>query len=362
MSTGRTAPACSRSSASIRCRCSAGPLTLDADFNGAAGLRRHAEGGRERRGHPLRLRRGDEHPRRAAGCRRQVRGGEHRHGPGAAAGGNCRARHRRGPCRGGGGPARDRQPARLSFEIDKASFDGRVVGGLAAGGARRRHRGRRGARARHGIAAAARRLRRRPGADLRASADGAMRRFPPRCLPALRSICSLKAAELDLGLPIPATNAALDLEASAGALNIDLAQAELGGGTLKGAIAATLSDGEAQTTIRGTLERARLRNARLVRAQPARRLRPRRRLLRRLRPRPQRRRNRLHALRHRVVRAERRAPQHAQSAGLGRRDRGHRPGQGAQRDGCRARLLRASSARQRSPSGRRRARSRWPTA
>jgi hypothetical protein len=63
----------------------------------------------------------------------------------------------------------------------------------------------------------------------------------------------VKAQTLDLGAPIPATEAALKFEMADGNLSLDLASAKFAGGVLKGALAAALREGEAQVSLRGTL-------------------------------------------------------------------------------------------------------------
>jgi hypothetical protein len=63
----------------------------------------------------------------------------------------------------------------------------------------------------------------------------------------------LMAKTLDLGFPRKAAEAEVALEYSGGKLDIQLADAELAGGRLKGAIAATLADGEADASLRGSL-------------------------------------------------------------------------------------------------------------
>jgi hypothetical protein len=70
----------------------------------------------------------------------------------------------------------------------------------------------------------------------------------------------INAAALDLGLPLPASNAALHLGLSDGALNLDLAGADFAGGKLKGALAATVRDGEAGVSIRGALQSGQLQS------------------------------------------------------------------------------------------------------
>jgi uncharacterized protein involved in outer membrane biogenesis len=65
---------------------------------------------------------------------------------------------------------------------------------------------------------------------------------------------SVGAARLDLGAPIAATEARLDFKASNGKLEIDLAESDFAGGTLKGSAGATMSDSEAELSIRATLE------------------------------------------------------------------------------------------------------------
>jgi hypothetical protein len=64
---------------------------------------------------------------------------------------------------------------------------------------------------------------------------------------------AIAAKTLDLGLPIAAGDAKLEVDVSRSALNIDLIQADFGGGTLKGAIAATVADGEAHASLSGAL-------------------------------------------------------------------------------------------------------------
>jgi hypothetical protein len=64
---------------------------------------------------------------------------------------------------------------------------------------------------------------------------------------------SLTAATLDLGAPMPATDATLDFSLSAGTLHLDLVEAGFVGGTLKGAVAATVHDGEAEMSLRAGL-------------------------------------------------------------------------------------------------------------
>ncbi len=64
---------------------------------------------------------------------------------------------------------------------------------------------------------------------------------------------ALSAATLDLGGPIAATDAKLDLALIGGSLNLDLVEAGFAGGILKGAIAASLHEGEAEVSLRGGL-------------------------------------------------------------------------------------------------------------
>ncbi len=64
---------------------------------------------------------------------------------------------------------------------------------------------------------------------------------------------SINAATLDLGMPLPATDARIDFALSAGTLHLDLVDSHFAGGMLKGAIAATVHDGDAEMTLRGAL-------------------------------------------------------------------------------------------------------------
>ncbi len=65
---------------------------------------------------------------------------------------------------------------------------------------------------------------------------------------------TLSAAALDIGVPEPATDAKLAFQLADGALQIDLSSATFAGGTLKGALSATLRDGEADLSLRGGLQ------------------------------------------------------------------------------------------------------------
>ena len=74
--------------------------------------------------------------------------------------------------------------------------------------------------------------------------------LPPRVSVQLK----LTSDMLELGLPLKASDAALDLALSADKLNIDLREGQFGGGRIKGAIAATLRDGEAEVSLTGGLD------------------------------------------------------------------------------------------------------------
>src|SRR5262249_40732712 len=63
----------------------------------------------------------------------------------------------------------------------------------------------------------------------------------------------INAASLDVGAATPATDAQFHVSLSEGALNIDLLESSFAGGSLKGAVAAALHDGEAEVTLRGGL-------------------------------------------------------------------------------------------------------------
>jgi hypothetical protein len=79
------------------------------------------------------------------------------------------------------------------------------------------------------------------------------RAFASGLPPGLRLDLALKAAELDLGGPVPATDATLEVEFADGAFNLDLVEAGFAGGELKGAVAATMQDGEATASLRANL-------------------------------------------------------------------------------------------------------------
>lgn len=64
---------------------------------------------------------------------------------------------------------------------------------------------------------------------------------------------SFSADSLDLGAPVAATAARLDYRLADGELHLDLSEAKLAGGTLKGSIAAAIKDGEAELSLRGGL-------------------------------------------------------------------------------------------------------------
>lgn len=78
--------------------------------------------------------------------------------------------------------------------------------------------------------------------------------FAPAVPPELGLRFKLSAGVLDLGLPIPARDAVVEIGLTAGQLNIDLAQAEFAGGKLQGAIAGTIKDGEAEVSLRGAMQ------------------------------------------------------------------------------------------------------------
>jgi hypothetical protein len=65
---------------------------------------------------------------------------------------------------------------------------------------------------------------------------------------------TLDAATLDVGAPIPATDAKLALQFAAGKLHLDLASAVFAGGVLKGALTATVANGEVDLALRGGLQ------------------------------------------------------------------------------------------------------------
>ncbi len=69
---------------------------------------------------------------------------------------------------------------------------------------------------------------------------------------------TLNAASLDLGAPIAATDAKLAFQLSRGKLQLDLDSAKFAGGALKGALIATIGDGQADLTLRGGLQGATL--------------------------------------------------------------------------------------------------------
>jgi hypothetical protein len=64
---------------------------------------------------------------------------------------------------------------------------------------------------------------------------------------------ALSAGEFDLGAPILATDAKLEVGLAAGTLHVDLAEASLAGGTFKGSVVAAMRDGEAQVSLSGGL-------------------------------------------------------------------------------------------------------------
>jgi hypothetical protein len=90
-----------------------------------------------------------------------------------------------------------------------------------------------------------------PGAETGAWSKAA---FAPAVPPNVALDIRINAGALDLGLPLPASKAALQLGLAEGTLNVDLAGADFAGGKLKGALAAAVRDGEATVSIRGALQ------------------------------------------------------------------------------------------------------------
>ncbi len=64
---------------------------------------------------------------------------------------------------------------------------------------------------------------------------------------------TLNSKTLDVGAPLAASDAKLVVQLAAGKLELDLASAGFAGGTLKGALSATIHDGEADLSLRGAL-------------------------------------------------------------------------------------------------------------
>ena len=94
-----------------------------------------------------------------------------------------------------------------------------------------------------------------PGIEAGSWADTAFSRAMP---PDLDVDLEIGAARLDIGLPQTVADARLHLVLEGDALNIDLTQGGFAGGQLKGALAGTLRDGEADMTLRGTVEAGQL--------------------------------------------------------------------------------------------------------
>ncbi|HEX2255804.1 MAG TPA: AsmA-like C-terminal region-containing protein, partial [Afifellaceae bacterium] len=90
-----------------------------------------------------------------------------------------------------------------------------------------------------------------PGLEAEGWSDDAFGAVLP---PGVSLDLGLTADELGLGLPLNALDAELQLAVSRNALSIDLARADFAGGVLKGAIAATFTDNEADLAIRGSLQ------------------------------------------------------------------------------------------------------------
>ncbi len=68
----------------------------------------------------------------------------------------------------------------------------------------------------------------------------------------------LRSKTLDLGLPSPATSARLALALSGGKLDLNLAEADFAGGKIKGALSASMREGEAAMALSGSLAGAHL--------------------------------------------------------------------------------------------------------
>jgi hypothetical protein len=64
---------------------------------------------------------------------------------------------------------------------------------------------------------------------------------------------ALRADELDLGLPLLATDARLNLDWAEATLQVDVERADFAGGVLKGSLAATMQEGEADVSLSGGL-------------------------------------------------------------------------------------------------------------
>ena len=252
------------------------------EFRRRACVRRRAEGrGIDRRHRPFLCRRDDGRRRPAVALAGEVKATAADIDPALLLAGIARAGRRRGPRRVGDGPAGLRGRRGSHLALDEASFDGQPVGGALAGGSRRDIDAFRatleldavslpllaafaaGATPeRRSAAAGARPLRRRPAARPRARprADGgnarSRRAHPGRLMPRSNS----RSAD--------------------GSSTSTSLQAEFAGGALKGALAATLRDGEAEMSLRGALTGARAADARLGARRPAGRLRRARRLVR----------------------------------------------------------------------------------
>ena len=84
-------------------------------------------------------------------------------------------------------------------------------------------------------------------------AAGATRLSPPPCRPAPRSISRSTPRRSTSARRMPATDAKLDFSLSGGVLSSTLTKPAFAGGTLKGALRATLHEGEADMSLRGGL-------------------------------------------------------------------------------------------------------------